>query len=279
MKRCFTIIIVLAVILSISVSAYAKDYRLLEEVNGPNTTRYYYDSTGKRTESITVNSGSINQTVQYIYGKSGKLTEKIQSDPSGWLTLYFHYDVNGVQIELENPGMGGDIYSLADEKAEIEEQYDDAGRTVLLTKKYFSLEDGSPVVKNYYYSYDSTGRILRFQSTGRTDIFNYNSDGSFSRICMNQYDNSSTIREEYNSRGLLEKSVDQYGNITLYQYDSSGKLIEKTVTYPGSGSFPERKETYKYKYEYGQNGEVIAMLETSESGDQNRTTYNYGYVN
>ena len=279
MKRCFSIICVLAVILSLNAAAFAKDFCLLEEVNGSNTTRYYYDNTGKLTESISFNSTSIYQTVQYFYGGDGQLTEKIQSDPSGWLTLYFHYDTQGVQIELENPGMGGDVYSLESEEAVIEEQYDDAGRTVLLTKKYISLSDGFTAVDSYYYSYDSSGRILRFQSTGRTDIFNYNPDGSFTRISMNKRDNSSAIREVYNSRKSIERSVDQYGNITLYSYDASGKMMRKTIINPESGSFPERKEIYNYQYEYGQNGIITAMLEIAESGYQNRTEYNYGYIN
>lgn len=274
MKKYVILLCVAVAAISLCATVFANEYRLVEEVCGSDSTKYYYDSSGRMTEAISFNDASLYQTEQFRYGKDGFLTEKIISDPSGWFTLYFHYDSNGTQIELENPGMGGDVFTLNPEEAVVKEETDTEGRTIRFTKTYNDLSDGSPRIDTYYYSYDADGRITRFQSTGRTDIFDYNADGSFVRVSINKYDNTSAIREEYNSQGFLIKSVDQYGNISEYYY-SKGKLTHKTITYPGGDNFPEAKENYFFNYSYDKNGNVSVQLKLDDSNNIISTTEFY----
>ena len=264
-KTAVSSIVFLALILTVLPCAYAAQYRLQSEVTDTETVSYRYDSRG-RLERKTVSYGGKDSDFTDFFYSGNVLTEKQFSFADDDFVLSFHYDSNGTQIELENPGMGGDLFWMkGDEHREIK---DTDGRPAMVSVRSSTVGD-----RTLYYVFDSRGRINTFEISGfRRDEFTYSANGEYYRKSIYLYPSETRvtrITERYNADGQLTESIDQYGMLYCYTYDRNGNLAE--ITRDGE---PE----YNCRYEYDQNGNVSAMTKIYPGGYQTRTEYRYEKV-
>ena len=250
------------VLLSAVPAAYGAGYRLKESVSGNEKVSYTYNSDGTLAKERHTAGGEEYETVEYSYAKDHTLAEKAES--MGFGTLIFHYDSNGTQIELENPGLGGDVFLMEGESISTERN---ANGNITMITIHNSFEGD----KVYYYFYDEAGRIKTFEYSGaRRDTFEYKSSGEFTRTSYLFRDNTTTVRERYNAKGQLIESTDQYGNISTYEYNANGLL---STMYLDGGEY-----YFSYRYETDANGNVIRMIRTFSEGGEQVTEYEYEKV-
>ena len=266
MKEAIAFFFSVILLFSGGINAFALELRLLEERTGSERTVFSYDDSGKVIEENVYFYDDLMKMRKYIYGKDGSLVKKTVSFLDTDITLLFHYDVNRTQIELENPGIGGDCFSLGYTGDQVTELLDENRRTVMVTVS--SGEDFSDI--HYFYVYDKEGRIQSFEIEGfRKDVFSYNQDGSFVRISTNLRDYSSTDREVYNSEGKLIRGVDQYGNTTEFAYDENGQLLAE---------YYEGEIIYMCEYDYDQFGRLLSRIMIYPDGERSTTTYWYDWI-
>ena len=264
MKKMTAIFLCVVLLVSVGAKAFALELRLVEERTGSERTEYIYDDSGRIKEEHFYLGDDLMETRKCSYGKDGSLVEKsiIRND----YTLYFHYDVNNTQIELENPGMGGDCFSLEYAGDVVYELRDENRRTVMVTVT--SGENSSEM--HYYYVYDQQKRIQIFEIENiRKDVFTYNSDGSFVRTSIDLMNGSSTEREVYNSDGKLIRAVSQYGDTTEYTYNENGLLCAE---------YYEGTKSYVCEYGYDQFGRMLSKTVVYPNGVKTVTTYWYDWV-
>lgn len=242
-KRISSIAGILVFLLLIVPQAFADEYRLKEAVTNSEHVLYSYDQTGSLIrETYSDGVEEVYEYIDYFYGDDHRLTDKTISFPDGFGSLCFHYDSNKTQIEMENPGMGGDYYVLNGETPR--ELRDKSGK---ITMAVFS----SAYPTEYYYSYDETGRISVFEISGyRKDCFEYKSDGTFTRTSIYNADNKAIITEKYDENGRLIESRDQYGFINNFYYDDNGLLVSK---------YCDGALEYSCQYTYDANGNLSSM--------------------
>ncbi len=264
MKKMIVFFFSMVLLVSVGANAFALELRLVEERTGSERTEYIYDDSGRVMEERVWLDGDLTETRKCSYGKDGSLVEKsiVRND----CTLYFHYDVNGTQIELENPGVGGDCFSLEYAGDTVSELRDENRRTVMVTVT--SGEDSSDY--RYYYVYDQQNRIQVFEIENlRKDMFSYNGDGSFTRTSTDLRENSSTEREVYNADGKLIRAISQYGDITEYIYDENGQLYAE---------YYEGQKSFTCEYGYDQFGRMLSRTLVYPNGAETVTTYWYDWV-
>ena len=261
MRRIIALLGIVCLLTGMWPAAHAAGYRLKQVKREGETIRYSYDRSGKCTTEQHYYNGQLDETVQYLYAKDGSLAEKIQSfsgDTS--VKLYFHFDKSGTMIEMENPGMGGDVFTQEDEP--VREQKDANGRTTMMT-----IGDTPESTRVYYYTYDSKGRITMFESSGfRRDVFTYYSDGGFNRTSTRLREGTRKVTERYGAGGRIEMRRDQYDTVYDYYYDQNGKLASEY--YDGA-------LMYSYDYIYDSHGNVTTMIRTDASGYTMKTEYQY----
>ena len=260
-RKTVLFVLLFCMLLSAVSAAYAAGYRLKESVSGNERVSYTYNSDGTLAKESHASGGEEYGTVEYSYAKDHTLAEKAVS--MGFGTLIFHYDSNGTQIELENPGVGGDVFLMDSESISTERNQNGNVTMITIHNSY----EGDKV---YYYFYDEAGRIKTFEYSGaRRDTFEYKSSGEFTRTSYLFRDNTTTVRERYNAKGQLIESTDQYGNIYTYEYNNNGQLAVQHMT--GGVSF-------SYRYETDANGNVIRMTRTFSEGGEQVTEYKYEKV-
>lgn len=256
--------IIIALILTIALMpiAYADSYRLVKEMTGNESIVYDYDRSGTIQCVINYYDGKEDSRTEYFYRDANTLDRKEFSFSDGdGFTLCFHYDDKGTQIELKNPGMGGDLYWTAEGKPSF--KWDNKGRITMV------IVDGEEDYPDqaWYYSYDSVGRIMTFEVSGyRRDKFTYYSNGEFTRTSTYLQTNETVVTERFNSAGRLIESTDQYGMTSRYVYDQKGMLSEK---------YYDGKLEYRCSYDYDKNGNISAMTTSYPDGNKIQTEYRY----
>ena len=261
-RKTIVFILLFCMLLSTIPAAYAAGYRLKEAVSGNMKTEYIYNSNGTLAEERHKVDGVTEETVIYGYSNDRRLAEKTIQMEYG--ALIFHYDSNGTQIEMENAGMGGDIFLMEDESIRTEKNSNGNVTKITIRSSY----DGSERV--YTYTYDNAGRIKTFEMSGsRRDTFDYSSSG-FTRTSYSAWDNSTTVTERYNAKGQLIQSVDMYGNVTTYEYNANGQLTAK---------YMDGEVYYTYRYETDAYGNITRMTSSFSEGWTDVTDYSYEKVN
>ncbi len=261
-RKTTVFILLFCMLLSAVTAAYAAGCRLKEAVSGSMKTIYLYNSNGTLAEERHTVDGVTEETVVYGYSSDHRLAEKTIQMEYG--ALLFHYDSNGTQIELENPGMGGDIFLMEDESISTERNSNGNVTKISIRSSY----DGSKRV--YTYTYDEAGRIKTFEMSGsRRDTFDYNGTG-FTRTSFSLWDYTTTVRERYNAKGQLIESTDQYGYKSTYEYNADGRLTAK---------YMDEGEYYTYRYETDTYGNITRMTSSFSEGWTKVTEYRYEKVN
>ena len=237
-------------------------FRLIEEKEPFYSTKYTYGKDGKLQESVTCYQDEPEWHTYYYYSPSGMLVEKKEEEYDG-ITLYFHYDSKGTEIEKDDTG-GVGSQANAGSWFNVEERYDSEGRIMTFTVKPQDGEPYSPLE----YRYDGKGRILSLSSKDMQITYRYAKNGSFTRTAQYDFRNDELV-EEYDSSGHIIKSCwMENGKATstvLYKYDAQGKLLEMK-----NGSWWRR-----YTYEQDAYGNITAKTETDSSGSKLRTEYLY----
>ena len=265
MKKIFretiSLIIVLLIALMAATPAFAAGYRLKEEVCGGEKIVYTYNRDGSLAGESRMSGGEVYETVEYSYGKDRNLTEKADFISITNFTLLFHYDSNGTQIELENPGLGGDVYLMEDQNMSVEKNKQGYVTKVTIGGRF---EGESETV--YCYTYDKYGRIKTFESGYFRDTFDYSTSGEFTRTRLEFWDNQSAVRERYDAKGRLIESRDQYGTVSTYTYDEDGRL---------GAEYYDGELEYSCRYETDAYGNVIRMTQHFLDGEKIVTEYRY----
>lgn len=176
--------------------------------------RFVYNQIGKITEAK-----NSNETIMYEYDKGGRLIE--QRDVNSGEVLSFEYDEAGNRIRLKSSkrdtffsyGKNNELLDVFDNKLRISIsfQYNAYGQEVL--RKF-----GNGTVEKTLY--DEAGRVI---------------------VKMHKTSGGELIWAEgyvYGSDGKRTATVDNLGRITLYEYDSNGRL--ETVWYPGTEELIEK---------------------------------------
>ena len=259
-RKMIFFMLLFSMLLSAAPGAFADGYRLKEEIREYDSTVYTYNSDGNLVRASYMEGGQEYGYAEYSYAKDGSLAEK--SEWMGYGKLIFHYDRKGTKIELDNPGVGGDVFLEGGEQGRIERNAN-GNITKMTVRSIFAGEKD----KVYTYLYDEEGRIKTFEiSDFRRDTFDYSSSG-YTRTSTSLYDGTTTVRERYNARGQLTESTDQYGNVYTYIYNAEGDLIKQLM--PG-------EEHFDYLYEKDANGNVIKMTAVfSGEGEPLITEYRY----
>ena len=251
--------LILGILLSVSPSAHAAGYRLAEENCGSEKIVYFYNPRGTLAREIHYSDGEKRYQIEYTYSRKDRLLEKrVKLD---FVTLSFHYDIKGTQIELANEAVGGDVAWSSGERANAEA--DRKGNVTTLT-----IVGGTPgTARLFYYTYDKSGRIKTFEISGyRRDNFDYGKKGELTRTSFYLNDYSSSITERRDSDGRLIESVDVYGNSITYTYDVNGREEAKYV----NGDLE-----YSCTYDYDANGNVSRMTRRRPDGMIFVTEYRY----
>jgi YD repeat-containing protein len=184
------------------------------------TTKYTYNSDGKKTSHEIYYGNALKESMITQYNSKGNISRSqktFPSSPSNVMTeLYFYNDLDLVDHYV----------------------YQVRGNTV----------------HEYFYEYDSNGNVIKKTYADSVSsyemIFSYNDDGTV-REAM-QFDNLGTLMlqhvYEYDLRGnlLFEKEYRKYtGNVpkilNSYEYDRQGRKIKHEI--------PSEKMTYLYKYD------------------------------
>ncbi len=255
-----TLLLMLMIVQTMAIPAYAAGYRLKEAICGSERIIYTYNRDGTLARESHIAGGEEDEVVEYTYPKDRKMMET--TIPVGVVTLFFHYDSNGTQIELENPGLGGDVFLMEGES--MSTQRDKNGYVTMITF-HSSFEGESDRI--FYYTYDDKGRIKTFEISGfRRDTFEYDRSGTYTRTSLLFRENESAVRERYDTKGRLIESQNQYGMISTYTYDENGRL---------SVEYLDGELEYSYRYDTDVNGNIIRMTKYFSGGGKEVTEYRY----
>ncbi len=181
----------------------------LYSVYGPGNavTEYRYDKNGNISAEIVYLDEETTKETEYEYNYLGKVETVTQHAEAGdiygngfddreniTLITSYRYDANGNVISKKTPDQKITAYSYD----KLDRQ---ASRTMEDTDEY-----GNPADITTTATYDFAGNIVT-----STDA------------------NGNVTKNNYNSRGLLESSVDPEEGKTAYYYDNAGRLVAKVL--------------------------------------------------
>ena len=272
----------------LSASAAGPGYRLKEEVTGATRITYSYNKSGQLTTKMEYYNGRIESCTEYRYFSNGRLSEEFWS---GSCDLYMHYDSNGTLIDRDDTGGVGSPANLNPAYGhKLTCTYDSSKR---ITRFEVKSNYGTMTLR---YEYDNLGRIVRFyDNSGRTDTYDYYSDGSFTRTRIDRYNNSDTlyIAEFFSPSGLILQRDWQSGDYyqkTLFEYDSKGNLtreydpggtFDRVFKYDKYGNLTGEwfngKQSCSYTNSYDKNGCLTKSVRKAGNATQT-TTYVYEKV-
>ncbi|MDX2109954.1 MAG: RHS repeat-associated core domain-containing protein [Verrucomicrobiota bacterium] len=210
-----------------------------------NSTRYDYDGNGNR---ILVTNAKGN-SIRYHYNPDNRLAFSEELWGTHRKTKFsYEYDTN-CSFEYK-----GDIQSDYNDYYRTVTSYDKRGHV----NNTYTIRDSDNSENAIKYTYDSLGRIITETNVGystcgdlTTTYFknqmhgekkkSYSYDANGNVISTTIYDadtlsdprnnsNVVTYFNSYNSRDLIEKSIDGNGHVTYYEYDAAGRLISKWIT-------------------------------------------------
>ncbi len=203
------------------------------------TTEYGYDPNGNLTQS----TDALNRSSSHSYDALDRLTNSL--DPAQGTTSY-SYDAQDNLISVTDPNGNTTQYS-----------YDGLGNRTQLQ---------SPDTGTTGYTYDEAGNLInRTDANGNTTQYSYD---ALNRLLQSSYQDGSTIQYSYdqggNGIGRLSAIQDSSGVTISYQYDTQGRLSQKSQ---GLDSL-----TLALGYGYDQSGRLSSI--TYPSGAQLNYSYN-----
>ena len=170
-------------------------------------------------------------TTDFVYDKFGNMVEQRQipdpDEPETYLATAFEYDCRGLMTQKTLPE--GAITTLA---------YNAWG---LKTEQ---IADAGGIAQKTNYGFDRLGRqtsITGYADSSTAQTTNYDLD-KLGRVTTITYPDANSIAYEYYPLGTVKQRIDQRNLVTNYQYDHTGNLIEKTVTFDGANY----EETFYY---------------------------------
>nr|WP_320015636.1 RHS repeat-associated core domain-containing protein [uncultured Desulfobacter sp.] len=249
---------------------------------------FAYDAAGNLT-SQTLASGTDDQTVtRFEYDLNDRKTREIYETTQGDQITAFEYDDRGLLTHRKNG-----FHTGTPETWEYE--YNEAGQLVATTdpngnttqvfydavgrKKAQTQAQG---LVNYYWEYDLAGNTTLERKPEGEEI--QNAYDGLNRLVL-ETRGTDRRRFEYDGRDRLVREENFNGDATQYQYDSAGRMIQKTET---AGTVDETVSTYEYdendnlvsitnpllktvSFEYDALNQRIAEIDSD--GDLKTTTY------
>ena len=206
-----------------------------------------YNASSGELESLTTTE--IGDIINYKYNDDLSLKE-IKTSNS---TYAFSYDIYGnmTAINIGNKTLSEYVYEEFNGNLE-------------------SMEYGNGPVM--YYAYDELDRLVGVKydtETSYSTVYTYASNGDLSTV----YDahNNTTYYYYYDANSKLISEKATIGTSTLYDiyyaYDSQGRLINKSIYYPGH----ESKQVSNVSYEY--NDDNLIRKITNSNGESIEYTY------
>ncbi|MFC6547154.1 RHS repeat-associated core domain-containing protein [Cohnella cellulosilytica] len=276
--------------------AYNNRNRVASIVNTEETISFTYDGSGHRTSMIdntgmthyeyTSDTGTLKKVtypdglnLQLQYDLNGNRTQ--MTDPFGNSTYYTFNTVNQLQAIGDTQGTSNAIYSylgnglIKDKSAEngIKSNFSYSGFDLT----GLNHAQGSLVLKDYAYSYDTNRNITAIAADGATSSYTYDSlnrilsesDSSTSysydprgnRLTM-ESDASPGLRDhnyQYNKRNMLTKVMSDELDVQ-YRYNGDGLLVERI----------EGNTTSRYYYDGDQ---MIAEANVVEGTPELKASY------
>nr|WP_320015639.1 RHS repeat-associated core domain-containing protein [uncultured Desulfobacter sp.] len=249
---------------------------------------FAYDAAGNLT-SQTLASGTDDQTVtRFEYDLNDRKTREIYETTQGDQITAFEYDDRGLLTHRKNG-----FHTGTPETWEYE--YNEAGQLVATTdpngnttqvfydavgrKKAQTQAQG---LVNYYWKYDLAGNTTLERKPEGEEI--QNAYDGLNRLVL-ETRGTDRRRFEYDGRDRLVREENFNGDATQYQYDSAGRMIQKTEA---AGTVDETVSTYEYdendnlvsitnpllktvSFEYDALNQRIAEIDSD--GDLKTTTY------
>ena len=241
-----------------------------------NTTTHTYDNRGNRVST----TDSQDRVTTYTYSPSNKLinteypdttTESKTYDAMDNLlsetnqegeTTSYEYDATDRLVKTTYPDgtttsteydAAGRVTSTRDENGNITNYgYDEVGNKTSTT---------DPLGNSTTYTYDAQGNMLSItDALGNTTSYEYN---KLNQVVKTTYADGTTTQEFKNISGLPSKRVDEKGEETLYDYNTSSTIpLLKSVTL-ANGTVTN--------YTYDTQGRKTAQIDALE----NTTSYTY----
>ena len=235
-------------------------YNSFTSDKGTPDENVYYDVTGVNT-TVYDDDGRVVEQIQEFFNDDEHVhaNHEVFFRDSNGTELYTFSCGLDTEINYDNGKIIGARYSDTSERILT---YDDEGR--LVNVDYAS----DNLTYQYTYRYDGRGKVL-------------SSEYRMNRLTNDQLEwtrtESSTITYSYDDRERLIKKTEyresrEPFSETVYEYDSSGKLIYEEYTGPTSSSFHTVHE-----WVYDSSGKLLEDNYSSATGTSNwyEITYNY----
>jgi YD repeat-containing protein len=200
--------------------------------------QYTYDLRGNlasRTDYSTVNSGgsgvldSAATVTNYIYDTYGQLLQTIQvhsaqTNPNAVLTSYAYdglgrqttrVDASGTETTTYNDAQHQIVVSNSSTGLSQVSAFDSRGRLVSVTQTDLN-SSGPSATRETEYLYDADGQLIATQSVTGTDPTTHQ-----------EIIGSRSFRF-YDADGRLAYTVDATGDVTVFSYDSAGRVTAQT---------------------------------------------------
>ena len=210
----------------------------IQDTNGNRITAGY---TGGRLTSLTSSSGP---SITIAYNAAGLISTV--SDSQGRVTTYTYDATNQYLVAVK--GFNGQTTTYA---------YNTAGGTPVPNSYGALTSITSPGGTHEYFTYDGEGRLAGTSSDGDAQPQSY--AYSLGEVSVTDGTND-TADDYYNEQGLLKKSVDPLGNVTINTYNGDFDLTSVTNALGESVT-----------YTYNADGEVTSS--TDFLGNTTQFTY------
>ncbi|GIO14791.1 hypothetical protein J19TS2_43460 [Cohnella xylanilytica] len=280
---------------------------------------YDIDEKGNVVKETKINANNKDQGVitDYTYDSYGNLTGKAAHSNGQTFATYYEYstdadgrDMKGAYLtreySLQNAQQISKRYAYdfltGNRTAEVDakgnrtnHRYDVLNRLVETTNP-----DGSKQSFDYKEQNFANMNIRFTDPENNVHVYEYDISGSMVQESVNNGDVGALVlaKIEYDQNGNKTQEKDANGNIVRYEYDSSNRLIKKTMydkdgalkgtttvdyVIGASGDTPllvtiTDEEGYPRKYSYDSLNRLIRLDTTPDRNTIYRTSYEYDYV-
>lgn len=270
------------------ISVYDAEGKILEKYSPENQVMeqesirhlFIYDKSGKLIEKQGYGEGnSAEDTTRYFYDESGKMTESIYTNFQGFSKHHIFYDERG-NVKIINTYNGKDGSLQFVQKFSC--VYEENGNK--LEERYFKEEGNPPFVIRSSHdnkrvtTFDDAGnkiRVEKYLYDWLEEVETYNRNGQ--KIEYKLFSEGDTLASHYiytyDANENLIALLIEYGSEIknyFYEYDEWNNLI-KSVEY--KNDLPESEENITYEYDSQKNWTKRIEIKSNEQGFQSTTEF------
>jgi len=226
-------------------------------------THYSYDLLGNMT-SLTDAEGQITQVEYDLYNGARVITDPVIETPNDATTIIRRNEAGLPLIIGERDGRGG-IYT-----------YDDYNRLTQVSYSFYNVKTFQTETIEENYQYDAYGDLIQISN----NAVSYSYDYTLRHELKSKTDNrlNKTMSWTYDPIGNIDTKTDYQGDITHYQYDSTGKLtalqnqafLQVSYHYDGAGRLIDRilSNGAKTRYQYDDDNRLIQLINSSANSTE-----------